>query len=171
MNDALLVIDVINTFEHEDGERLLQAFRARLPAMAEAIAEARKQGVPVFYVNDAGGSWDGDAPRHVQAAIAHDRSREIATQLAPLPGDSFVFKPRYSAFDNTPLALILRERKIDRVLLAGASTEGCVVQTGIDARELGFKVTILALACATVDPELERTALEYAERVGGIRVD
>jgi nicotinamidase-related amidase len=47
----------------------------------------------------------------------------------------------------------------------------CVVQSAIDARELGFKVTILAGACATTDEELERLAFEYAERVVRARVD
>ena len=57
------------------------------------------------------------------------------------------------------------------MLLAGAATEMCIVQTAIDARELGLKVTILASACATVDPEDEAVALEYAERVVGARVE
>ena len=55
-------------------------------------------------------------------------------------------------------------------MLIGAATEGCVVQSGIDARELGFKITILADACATNDPDLEEVALRYAEEVGGMRV-
>lgn len=45
------------------------------------------------------------------------------------------------------------------------------MQSAIDPRELGFKVTILAGACATTDEELEQLALEYAERVVGARVD
>jgi nicotinamidase-related amidase len=52
----------------------------------------------------------------------------------------------------------------------GAATEGCVVQTALAAREHGLKATIIADACATTDPELESTALRYAEDVGGIRV-
>jgi nicotinamidase-related amidase len=55
----------------------------------------------------------------------------------------------------------------ERILLAGAATEGCVAQTAIAARELGFKVTVLADACATVDERLEAVALEYLDRVGG----
>jgi nicotinamidase-related amidase len=43
----------------------------------------------------------------------------------------------------------------------------CVVQSAIDARELGYKVTIVPDACAAVDVEMERVSLEYAERVVG----
>jgi nicotinamidase-related amidase len=59
---------------------------------------------------------------------------------------------------------------VERVVLVGAATEGCVVQTVIDAREHGLKATILADACATADEHLEETALRYAEDVGGIRI-
>jgi nicotinamidase-related amidase len=80
-------------------------------------------------------------------------------------------RPRYSAFDHTPLDLILRELGIERLLLGGMSTEGCVAQTTIDARELGFKVTVLASACATIDEQVERVALEYLETVAGAFVE
>ena len=55
------------------------------------------------------------------------------------------------------------------VLIAKAQAQ--VAQTAIDARELGFKVTILADACATTDEELERLSLVYAERVVGAFVE
>jgi nicotinamidase-related amidase len=45
------------------------------------------------------------------------------------------------------------------------------VQTAIDARELGLKVTILEDACATTGSELEEIALRYAARVGAVRVE
>ena len=59
---------------------------------------------------------------------------KVIAPLAPEPGDRFVLKPRYSAFDHTALALLLQELEIERMLLIGSATEGCVVQTGIDAR-------------------------------------
>ncbi len=170
MRDALIVIDVVNTFDHEDGDALLASFRTRLPAMTQAIEEARARNAPIVYVNDAAGRWDGDAPGHLRDAVERGRGGDVVSRLAPCAQDCFVFKPRYSTFDSTPLAIILRERSIDRILLAGAATEGCVVQSGIDGREHGFKVTILAAACATANEELEGIALEYAERVAGIRV-
>ena len=85
--------------------------------------------------------------------------------------DRFVVKPRYSGFDHTPLELILRDLDVHRILLAGAATEGCVVQTAIDGRELGFKVTVLADACASPDERLEQVALTYLEEVVGALIE
>jgi nicotinamidase-related amidase len=167
---ALIVVDVINTFEHEDAEALLASFRERVEAMERAIEHARENGIPVIYANDANGDWDGDAPRHVRRAI-DGSGGDVVRRIAPRNGDLFFFKPRYSAFDQTPLRQVLSDLDIGHIQLAGAATEGCVVQTGIDAREQGLKVTILARACATADGELEELALGYAEKVGGMRVD
>jgi nicotinamidase-related amidase len=162
--DALLVVDVINDFDHDDGRALLESFTERLVTMQKAIAAARASDIPVLYVNDAHGRWDGD----VQALLRG--AHEAVRSLTPGPADPFVLKHRYSGFDHTPLDLLLGELRVERIVLSGAATEGCVVQTAIDAREHGLKATILADACATTSEELERVALEYAERVGGIRV-
>ena len=137
--------------------------------MAEAIATARNSGVPVVYVNDDRDRWDSDAPTLAREA-AEGPGGDVVRPLLPEPGDRVLLKHRYSAFDHTALELLLESLEIERVLLVGAATEGCVVQTAIDAREHGLKATILADACATADEDLEKTALRYAEDVGGIRV-
>jgi nicotinamidase-related amidase len=170
VKDALLVIDVVNSFFHDDAGSLLASFRSRLAGMTEALALARRGELPVIYVNDAQGDWRGDAPRFVRQAIEVGNGGDVVGALAPGDGERFVFKPRYSAFDHTPVELILEGDRVERILLAGAATEGCVVQSALDARELGLKATILGPACATVDEELERIALAYAADVGGIRI-
>jgi nicotinamidase-related amidase len=170
VDDALLLIDAISDFEHADGGKLLASFRERLPAMSEALTRARTEGTTVVYVNDHHGRWDGDARGLLEEALA-GHGGDVIAELAPRPGEPFLLKPRYSAFDHTALELLLREREIERLLLAGGATEACIVQSGIDARELGFKVTILAPACATIDEELEEISLRYATEVVGIRVE
>jgi nicotinamidase-related amidase len=168
--DALLVVDVINDFDHEDGPSLLESFRQRLPAMTMAVAAARAAAVPVVYVNDDHGRWDSDAPGLVRAASESGRAGEVVRELAPAPGSYVLLKHRYSAFDHTALDLLLEQLDVERLVLIGAATEGCIVQTAIDAREHGLKTTILADACATTDAELETVALHYAEQVVGARV-
>jgi nicotinamidase-related amidase len=171
LKDALLLVDVIQNFRHEGGERLLESFRERHPALVTAIERARRDQIPIVYANDNHGVWDGDAASLVRRAVEDGRAPELVEAIAPGDGDRFVVKPRYSAFDHTPLELVLRELGVERVLLAGAATEMCVVQSAIDAKEEGFKVTILADACATNDERMERLALEYAERIVGAFVE
>ena len=164
------MVDVFNDFDHEDGDRLLDSFRGRAPNIRRAIEAARAAGVSVVYANDEGGSWQSDAPHVVQAAL-RGRGGELLEGLVPAAGEPVLLKHRYSAFDHTPLDILLDSRRIDRVILVGAATEGCVVQTAIDAREHGLQASIVVNACATTDPELERIALRYASLVGGIHLE
>jgi nicotinamidase-related amidase len=170
VRDAFVLVDVVQTFEHEDGERLLESFRARHDGFVEALERARADGLPVIYANDNFGVWDGDAPRLLQEAL-DGRGGELVRAIAPQQAETFVVKPRYSAFDHTPLELILRELEVARLLLGGMSTEGCVAQSAIGARELGFKVTVLTRACATIDDEVEELAFRYLEQVAGAVVE
>jgi nicotinamidase-related amidase len=170
MKDALLLIDVVNGFDHEDGEALLASFRERLGSMRSLLERARAAGITVIYVNDRGEEWDSDAPGLLRRAL-EGRGADVVEAVAPEPGDPFLLKWRYSVFDHTPLEILLRELEVERLLLAGAATEMCVVQSAIDGREQDFKVTIVADACATVDDEMERLSLDYAERVVGAFVE
>lgn len=59
-------------------------------------------------------------------------------------------------FDNrrlrdTGLAALLRERGVDDLVLMGLATDYCVLFTALDARELGFGVTVVADGCRAVD--------------------
>jgi nicotinamidase-related amidase len=170
MKDALLLVDLINRFDHDDGERLLEHYRAAVPAICRALDHARSSGIPVVYANDVEGPWTSDAPGLVRAAIEEGRGGDAVAVVAPQAGETFVVKPRYSAFDHTALSLILEELEVERVVMAGAALERCVLQSAIDGRELGFKTTILEDACVHVDRDLEQVALTYAERILGAQV-
>jgi nicotinamidase-related amidase len=168
--DVLLVVDVINAFDHDDADSLFASFEERLPALTDVIAAARAAGLPIVYVNDERGGWTSDARGLIEAVRSTPRGSHVLDRVAPQAGDHVLLKHRYSAFDHTALDLLLRELDVDRLLLVGAATEGCVVQTAIDAREQGIKTTIVADACASTDASLEAIALNYAERVVGARV-
>jgi nicotinamidase-related amidase len=170
MRDAMLLVDVLDDFRHEDGDRLLASFRERFPALERRLLAARSARVHVVFANDNKGIWDGDGRALVRRAL-DGPAGDLISRIAPSGDDRLVVKPRYSAFDHTPLGLILGELETERILLAGTATEMCVAQTAISAREAGLKVTVFADACATVDERNERIALDYLENVVGAVVE
>jgi nicotinamidase-related amidase len=169
-SDALVLIDVLADFGHDDGEALFTAFEEALPALCEAIGAARRARIPIIYANDDFGTWAGDREAVLAQAKRRAPNADLLDAIAPAPDDAFLTKPRYSAFDHTPLDLLLEERGIRRLLLAGTATEMCVAQTAIDAREAGYHATVLVPACASVDERNAAIALEYLERVAGARL-
>ena len=76
MKDALLLVDVVNDFRHEDGEVLLASFRARHATLAAELDRARG-AMPVVYANDDWGRWDANAPGLVRSAIERGRGGDL----------------------------------------------------------------------------------------------
>jgi nicotinamidase-related amidase len=166
----LVLVDVLADFGHADGGALFATFQEAVGTLEAAIASARVAGIPVVYANDDFGTWSGDRARILAESRQRCPEPALIDAVAPEPEDAFLCKPRYSAFDHTPLDLLLREREVLRLLLAGTATEMCVAQTAIDGRELGYQITVLADACATVDAGNAELALHYLERVVGARI-
>jgi nicotinamidase-related amidase len=166
---ALLLVDVLKDFEHEDGDRLLADFREHHGALVRALAKARAAGRLVAYANDAPESEDASAEEIVRRAV-EGRAGELVRDLVPAPDELFVVKAGYSGFHGTDLDERLRGRGATAFDLAGTATEMCVFQTATDAVRLDFEVTVLANACASVDHRHAALALEYLEQVLGIHV-
>ncbi len=77
-------------------------------------------------------------------------------------------------FDNghrraTGLGDYLRERGVTHVFIAGLATDYCVKFTALDARRLGFAVTVIADACRGVNlrPGDAAAALDEVRKAGG----
>src|SRR3954454_7401073 len=100
MNDALLVIDAISDFEHEDGGVLLASFRERLPAMRAALARAHAEDTPVIYVNAPHGRWDGDSRGLLEEALG-GHGGDVIAELAPRPGEPVPLQPPLPAVGPT----------------------------------------------------------------------
>jgi nicotinamidase-related amidase len=84
--------------------------------------------------------------------------------------DLVIEKTRDSAFHRTDLLDVLREHDVDRLVLAGVSTESCIAATATDAYAHDFRVTLVADATASVEWEqhertLERLAAQYRQEV------
>ena len=160
---ALLVVDVLNTFDHADGDVLLRRFADRAGFMEHAIARARRRGWRVVYVNDRHGA---DGPEELVERALTGPGGRVLRALAPHPGDPVVLKPGYSGFDETDLAWVLTSLGIRRVAVMGAFTEMCVAATAGDAIEAGWPAVVLRGASVPLASTQEEDALASLERAG-----
>ena len=70
MTSALIVIDMLNPYEHQDAEPLMESVEQALPAMRELIEEAPEAGLLTVYVNDNHGDWTAGREKLTQRALA-----------------------------------------------------------------------------------------------------
>jgi nicotinamidase-related amidase len=163
---ALLLIDVMNDLEWEDGEKILpQAL-----AMAERIAELKKRakaaGIPAIYVNDNFGQWQSDFQRLVDHLLHGGvRGEPLARLLHPEKDDYFVLKPLHSGFYATTLSTLLNYLEATTLLITGMATDICVLFTANDAYMRGFKIHVPRDCVAANTPAFHEEALSLMERV------
>jgi len=165
-NVALLLIDVINDFEFESGDKL---FKNALP-MAKKLAvlreKAKKAGVPVVYVNDNFGKWQSNFHNILEHAC-HEKVRgaEIAKLLKPDDEDYFVLKPKHSGFFSTTLDILLEYLQCKTLILTGVTTDICILFTANDAYMRDFDLIVPRDCVAAADRKENQYALEHIERV------
>lgn len=156
---ALVVVDMLNRYEHEDAEPLRASVRKAIPAMQRLIAAARQAGAPLVYVNDNHGDWT--AGRHAMIDWARDGADPALIDPIAPPGDvPFLVKARHSAFYATQLEYILAQSDVDRIVVIGQVTEQCVFYTALDAYIRHLDITIPRDAVAHIHEDLADAALK-----------
>jgi nicotinamidase-related amidase len=140
---ALLIIDMISSWEFPDARRLLPRAAAIAPRIAALKLRCRRAGVPVIYANDNRGQWRSDFRQVVEQAMrAGGRGAAIARLLAPDDDDDFVLKPKHSAFFATPLDLLLQHLAAQRLIVTGVASDQCVMTTAVEARMRDHAVVV-----------------------------
>jgi biuret amidohydrolase len=157
---AMIVVDMQNDFVAAGAAMETPAARAMVPKLAEALKICRSAGVRVIYTahvhrrdgSDMGLFDDMHPPIAKRAALVDGTPGvDIYPDLAPQPGEHVIKKHRYSAFFGTDLDIILREWKIDTVVISGTTTENCCHATARDAMFRNYRVVFLSDATATYD--------------------
>jgi ureidoacrylate peracid hydrolase len=142
--------------------------QAIVAPIARVLTGAREVGMPVIYA-----TMDLDAPAPAGAApgywteerssrwVAAGEPREamdlkaiqlapgvaesdILPELAPRPGETIIVKPRFSAFYDTSLHLILKELGVSTLIFTGGTTSICVESTLRDAFFRDHRCLLLA---------------------------
>lgn len=159
---ALLVIDMLNPYDHEDAEPLARSVASVVPELRGLIDAARAHEVLTVYVNDNYGRWNAGRPEILAQAMAGTHP-ELVEPVAPDAETPFITKARHSAFYETPLEYMLRHAGVERVVLAGQVTEQCVLYSALDAYVRHLHVAVARRAVAAIHEDLARAALRMME--------
>jgi nicotinamidase-related amidase len=160
---ALLIVDMLNTYEHEDADRLAASVKGVVPQIAALIERARSEDVPLVYVNDNYGDWNSSSEELAERAMA-GRHPGLVEPLLPRRDDAFVIKARHSVFYSTPLEYLLQSMEVGRIVLAGQATEQCILYSALDGYVRHFEVVVPRDGVAHIYEHLADAAFEMMER-------
>ena len=162
MSSALVVIDMLNTYDFEDADALAESAAEVVPKIQALLERARADGVPVIYVNDNYGDWNSSADELLHHGL-EGRRPDLVEPLRPPEGSSFVIKARHTIFYGTPLEYLLSQKGIDRLVLTGQVTEQCVLYSALDAYVRHVAVAVPADAVACIHEDLAHAAIRMME--------
>lgn len=92
-------------------------------------------------------------------AAPGSKEAEFLEQVAPLGDEIIVNKTASGVFSSTNLEYILRNLGITGLFIVGVYSNECVSTAIRDACDLGFHVTLISDATATVTPELQNATI------------
>lgn len=163
---AVVMIDMQNMYLQQDrrdvfGWPPIWNFDEVVAECAALLSDARAQGLPIVYTRQVARPDGADAMpsmRRLQAKMLADGtpigepddwSSQILDAVAPQSGDVVIEKHRWDAFFNTDLENILRNLRVERLVVAGLQTNVCVETTSRTAMMKNFEVAVPEDAVST----------------------
>jgi len=187
---AFVIIDMQRDFLEPGGfgEALgndVTRLQAAVPPCRAVLGEARRLGLTVIHTREGHRPDLSDAPRHKvergdpsmrigargpmgRILVRGEPGHDIIPELYPLKGEPVIDKPGKGAFYQTDLELMLRNRGIDTLFVAGVTTEVCVNTTVREANDRGLRCIVLSDCCASYFPEFHQAGLAMIKAQGGI---
>lgn len=146
---ALLVVDFVNGFNDPDlfgGGNIPEA----IANTARLLTAARQCKTPVcftrvVYAEDGSdaGVFCLKAPK-LSVLTETSHASQVVDELAPIMGEYVLRKTQPSAFFGTDLAPWLIRRRVDTVIVTGATTSGCVRASVIDSMSYNFRTIVVS---------------------------
>ena len=162
---VLLLIDVINDLDFPRNENLVRQSERLAENISRLKERCRATGIPTIYVNDNRGRWRSDFCAVVRECSRPGApGRKMVERLAPNDHDYVVLKPKHSAFYATPLETLLEYMGVKAVILAGVTTNACVMITASDIYVRDLKLFIPQDCVAALTEEDQKNALELMQR-------
>lgn len=170
---ALLIHDMQRYFcaAYDDQPAPLPEVVQNIAALADA---ARRAGVPVFYTAQQGDQFRPD--RGLQADLwgpgmrAVPEHQDIIAALTPQPGDIVLVKHRYSAFQRSNLADLMRARGRDQLAIAGVYAHiGCLA-TAVEAFQRDIQPFAILDAQADFSRDKHDMAMAWVAATCGVPV-
>jgi nicotinamidase-related amidase len=146
------------------------AARAIRPVIARLLARARKVKVPVVYCQEAHVPTDPELKVWGRHGMFGTGGARTDPTLVPKPGEPVIPKHTFGGFYETDLDEVLKEKKIDTVILTGVCTDICIQHTAGDAFFRGYRVIVPKDGTAALSPEDHERGLRYMARTYGAKI-
>ncbi len=168
LRTAVLLIDMQEDFWSPQIENLHPAMQN---SVEELLRTSRHDGLEVAHIRSKMSPYPAARPKSYQLVFPHSIPCTEGTAGAqPLAfakeqGDERIFyKNVLDGFQSGELHRYLQSKGIGHLVIAGLTTEVCVLNTAFSAMNHGYAVTIIDECCASNDPTAHQLILHSYDR-------
>ena len=178
---ALLLIDLQKEFFVEGIGECVDEMRAIIPRVTAILTRMRDLGCKVIHTRESyqpdlsdvhafrrSLGYVGTSRPLGRFCILGEPGHEFVEEVQPLPDELVIDKASFGAFYNTRLDEILRQDKVDHVIMCGVTTQCCVHSTLREAVDRGYWCLTIADGCAASEPGLHDKALDLIAGEGNL---
>lgn len=159
---ALLIIDMNKAFVGKGAPLEVPKAIDNVPRIKQLLETCRAIKVPVIHVShvfrkdgrDRGYMYEFWPILKEGALEEGSEGTEIYPDIAPIEGESVITKHRYSAWFGTDLDIVVRNLKVDTLIICGTTTDRCTGLTAYEAFMRDLKVVFPEDANATFQDEV-----------------
>ena len=139
-----------------------------IPEIQKLLAYFRTHEMPVIHITLGSHYRDlRDVPERLRGWIANVERRsgmqdllwagtpdfEIREEVKPVPGEVVINKTTFGAFISSNVDQVLRQMRVQSLVITGVSTNCCVESTARDAADRGYGCIIVDKATADYDAQ------------------
>lgn len=161
MKDAVIIIDMVNDFV--TGKFANERAQKIIPATQQLITKAHEQNIPVIYCSDAHLPKDFELKIWGEHCMKGTWGAQIIPELTPQKQDYTLNKRTYCAFFQTGLDSLLRELKIENIILSGVVTNICVINSAAAGFFNGYNIIVPPETTDSTTAEATQASLDYMQ--------
>lgn len=162
---AILVIDMAKAWV-DAAEMLGSDLSGVMKNILRILPVARRKGIPIYFTTMAydpemreAGSVALKKTPHLREMVRDTERVALAPALERRPDETFIVKPRASAFTGTNILSMLISDRVDTTVVVGCSTSGCIRSTAESGFNESFHVIVPAEAVGDRSPSAHAAAL------------
>jgi len=157
---ALLVIDAQRYFLDADSHAFVPAAPFVLGKVGEVLDYFRQKKLPVFFTYFATARGEEDPVKKWWEGSVEEGSSGAELSVEVVEGEPVIRKRAYSAFYDTDLEGMLKNKGLKKLLIAGVLSNLCCESTVRDAFDRGFEVYFLVDGTAAYNEAMHRGTLQ-----------
>lgn len=163
---GVIIVDVVHDFTH--GKFGNQRTQNCVKKIEKLLKISHQKNWPVILTKDT--HMPGDKEFEIWGEHSLKGSKGAKLAIKPEEKDIVISTMRYDTFYQTPLETILKTKEVEKIILAGISTDICVQHTAAGAFFRNYDTFICKECTGSIDKKSKNQALEYMNKMYGTKI-